>query len=336
MQAIILRELGPPENLRLEQLPDPTPGPGEAVVRLKGAALNHRDVWIRLGQYAGIKLPIVLGSDGAGEVAAVGSGVDPALVGRAVVIDPSLDWGPDERAQGRAFRILGLPDNGTYAELVKVPVANLHDKPSHLSFEQAAALPLGGVTAYRALATRARVQAGDTVVVTGAGGGVSSLAIQIACALGARVLVTSRSEEKLARAKALGAAGGVLSGSPDWVKAMGTLAGGGGPDVVIDSVGGDTFVQALALVRPGGRIVTYGSTTGTADGLEVRRIFWKQLTILGSTMGTARDFADMLALVQRAGITPAIDQVFPLDQAPAAHRRMEASGQFGKIVIRIG
>jgi NADPH:quinone reductase-like Zn-dependent oxidoreductase len=335
MKAIVLRELGPPDNLRLEQVPDPIPGPGEAVVRLKAAALNHRDVWIRLGQYAGIKLPIVLGSDGAGEVVAVGSGIDPVLVGRAIVIDPSLDWGPNERAQGRSFRILGLPDDGTYAELVKVPAANLHEKPPHLSFEQAAALPLAGVTAYRAVANRAQVQAGETVVVTGAGGGVSSFAVQFAHALGARVLVTSRSAEKIERARALGAEGGIISTSADWVKAMGKLAGGEGPDVVIDSVGGDTFVRALALVRPGGRIVTYGSTTGAAHGLEVRRIFWKQLSILGSTMGTARDFAEMLALVQRARITPAIDQVFPLAEAPQAHRRMEEAGQFGKIVVRI-
>jgi NADPH:quinone reductase-like Zn-dependent oxidoreductase len=235
----------------------------------------------------------------------------------------------------RSFRILGLPDNGTYAELVKVPAANLHDKPSHLTFEQAAALPLAGVTAYRAVATRARVQAGETVVVTGAGGGVSSFAIQFAHALGARVLVTSRSEEKIERAKKLGADGGLVPTSADWAKTMAKLAGGEGPDVVIDSVGGATFVQALALVRPGGRIVTYGSTTGAADGLEVRRIFWKQLTILGSTMGTARDFGEMLALVQQARLTPALDKVFPLAEVPAAHRRMEEAGQFGKIVVRI-
>jgi NADPH:quinone reductase-like Zn-dependent oxidoreductase len=271
MNAIVLRELGPPDNLRLEQVPDPVPGPGEAVVRLKAAALNHRDVWIRLGQYAGIKLPIIPGSDGAGEVVAAGRDVDPALVGRAVVIDPSLDWGPDERAQARSFRILGLPDDGTYAELVKVPAENLHDKPPHLTFEQAAALPLAGVTAYRAVATRALVQAGETVVVTGAGGGVSSFAVQFARALGARVLVTSRSAEKIERARALGAEGGLVSTSADWVKAMGRLAGGEGPDVVIDSVGGETFAQALALVRPGGRNVTYGSTMGAATKLEVRR-----------------------------------------------------------------
>jgi zinc-binding alcohol dehydrogenase/oxidoreductase len=335
MRAIVLRELGPAENLRLEEIPDPVPGPDEIVVRLKAAALNHRDAFIRQGLYAGIKLPIVLGSDGAGEVAAVGEGVDRALVGRPVVIDPGTDWGPDERAQGRAYRILGLPDDGTYAEFVKVPAANVHAKPASLSFEEAAALPLAGLTAYRAVVTRAQVQPGETVVVTGAGGGVSSFAIQIAHALGARVLVTSGSDDKLTRARELGAAGGVNSRSGDWVKALGPLVGSDGSDVVVDSVGGETFARALELVRPGGRVVTYGATTGAAGKLEIRRIFWKQLTILGSTMGTARDFAAMLAFCERREVRPVVDRVFPLAEAPAAHRRMDEAGQFGKIVLKI-
>ena len=334
MKAVVLRELGPAANLRLDEVPDPVPGAGEVVVRLKAAALNHRDVWIRLGQYAGIKVPIILGSDGAGEVAAVGAGVDGALVGRAVVIDPSLDWGPDERAQGRTYRILGLPDDGTYAQRVKVPAANVHAKPAHLSFEEAAALPLAGVTAYRAVVTRARVQTGETVVVTGIGGGVSSFALQIARSLGARVFVTSGSDEKLARARESGAQGGVNYRSGDWVKALAALTGGG-PDVVIDSVGGETFNRALELARPGGRIVTYGATSGAVPALEVRRIFWKQLNVLGSTMGTARDFADMLALYERRALRPVLDRTFALADAPAAHQRMERGEQSGKIVLTI-
>ncbi|HVC18594.1 MAG TPA: zinc-binding dehydrogenase [Vicinamibacterales bacterium] len=334
MKAVVLRELGPAANLRLDEVPDPVPGAGEVVVRLKAAALNHRDVWIRLGQYAGIKVPIILGSDGAGEVAAVGAGVDGALVGRAVVIDPSLDWGPDERAQGRTYRILGLPDDGTYAQRVKVPAANVHAKPAHLSFEEAAALPLAGVTAYRAVVTRARVQTGETVVVTGIGGGVSSFALQIARSLGARVFVTSGSDEKLARARESGAQGGVNHRSGDWVKALAALTGGG-PDVVIDSVGGETFNRALELARPGGRIVTYGATSGAVPALEVRRIFWKQLNVLGSTMGTARDFADMLALYERRALRPVLDRTFALADAPAAHQRMERGEQSGKIVLTI-
>ncbi|MDE3153980.1 MAG: zinc-binding dehydrogenase [Acidobacteriota bacterium] len=335
MKAVVLREIGPPTNLKLEEVPDPAPGPGEVVVQLKAAALNHRDAFIRQGLYAGITLPIILGSDGAGEVAAVGEGVDRSLLGRAVVIDPGMDWGPDERAQGRAYRILGLPDNGTYAQRVKVPAANVHPKPAALSFEEAAALPLAGLTAYRAVVTRAGVQPGETVVVTGAGGGVSSFVLQIAHAIGARVFVTSGSDEKIARARQLGAEAGVNYRTGDWVKGLGGLIGGDGPDVVVDSVGGETFGQALALARPGGRVVTYGATTGATGKLEVRRIFWKQLTILGSTMGTARDFASMLAFCDRHALRPVVDRVFPLAEAAAAHARMDDAGQFGKIVLRI-
>jgi len=335
VKAVVLRELGPAENLRLEEVPDPVAGPGEVVVRLKAAALNHRDAFIRQGLYAGIKLPIILGSDGAGEVAAVGEGVDRTLLGRVVIMDPGMDWGPDERAQGRSYRILGLPDDGTYAQMVKVPAANVHPKPVALSFEESAALPLAGLTAYRAVVTRAGVQPGETIVVTGAGGGVSSFVVQIAHAIGAKVFVTSGSDEKIARAGQLGADGGVNYRTGDWVKALAPLVGRDGPDVVVDSVGGATFGRALELVKPGGRVVTYGATTGSVDTLEVRRIFWKQLTILGSTMGTARDFASMLSFCERHRIRPAVDRVFPLVEAPAAHRRMDEAGQFGKIVLKI-
>jgi zinc-binding alcohol dehydrogenase/oxidoreductase len=177
MKAIVLRTLGAPDTLQLEERPDPQPGAGEAIVRLRAAALNHRDIYIRTGQYAGITLPIVLGSDGAGEVVDTGPGVDETWRGRQVVIDPSFNWGDDERAQGPSFHILGLPRDGTYAELVAVPVDQLHDKPGHLSFEEAAALPLASLTAYRALVTRGHVGAGDTVVVTGIGGGVATCAL---------------------------------------------------------------------------------------------------------------------------------------------------------------
>ncbi|HEV3163238.1 MAG TPA: zinc-binding dehydrogenase [Isosphaeraceae bacterium] len=335
MKAIILRDLGGPELLRMEEVADPAPGPDEAVVRLEAAALNHRDVWIRKGLYAGIKLPIILGSDGTGHVAAVGSAADPSLIGQAVVINPSLDWGPDDRVQGPSFRILGLPDNGTYAQLVKVPAANIHPRPAGLSAEKAAAIPLAGLTAFRAVVTRAQVRSGETVLVTGIGGGVSTFVLQLAKAKGARVLVTSGSDAKLARARELGADGGVNYHADDWAKQVVNLTGGEGPDVVIDSVGGATFVAATELVRPGGRIVTFGATTGPAEKVEVRRIFWKQISVLGTTMGTPREFHDMLALYSELGLEPVVDQVFPLAKAPAAHQRMEEAGQFGKIILRI-
>lgn len=333
MRAVVLTGLGDSDNLRLESRPDPVPGPGEALVRLHAAALNRRDVWIRKGQYAGIKVPIVLGSDGAGEVVDVGERVDPSWKGRQVVIDPSFNWGSDERAQDSAFNILGLPVNGTYAELVVVPAANLHPKPATLTWEEAAAVPLASVTAYRALVTRARVQAGETVVVTGIGGGVATCALQIARVLGAKVFVTSGHDSKIAAAKRLGAMGGVNHRKDDWVKTL--LAEiGYRPDVVIDGAGGETFNRALDALTPGGRLVSYGSTLGVAQNVEVRRIFWKQLNVLGSTMGSPSDFAAMLELYD-AGMKPVIDKVFPLEQAGDAHIRMEAGDQFGKIVLRI-
>jgi NADPH:quinone reductase-like Zn-dependent oxidoreductase len=334
MKAIILRELGAPENLKLEDWPDPQAGPGEVVVRLKAAALNHRDVFIWQKLYPNIQLPAILGSDGAGVVASVGDGVDPALVGSEVVVEPGLDWGPDDRLQGPKYRILGMPEEGTYAEQIRIPVANLHAKPAHLSFEEAAALPLAGLTAYRAVASRAQVQAGETVLVTGIGGGVATFAMQIAKQLGARVYVTSGSDDKLARAKDFGADGGVNYKQADWGKQIVALSGGG-PDVVIDSAGGEALETAVKIIKPAGRIVFYGATTGLAKNLDLYRAFFKQLTIMGSTMGSPREFAAFLKLYDEAKLKPAIDQVFPLADAAAAHRRMNEAGQFGKIVLRV-
>lgn len=333
MKAIVLRTLGNPDVLQIEQVPDPQPAAGEAIVRLRAAALNHRDVWIRKGQYAGITLPVILGSDGAGEVVDIGAGVDAGWRGREVVINPSFNWADDERVQGPAFQILGLPRDGTYAELVTVPASALHPKPAHLSFEEAAAVPLASLTAYRALVTRAQVQADDVVVVTGIGGGVATSALNFAIRLGARVYVTSGHDAKLQAARGLGASGGVSHADPAWPKALVALIGGR-PDVVIDGAGGETFNHALDLVRPGGRVVTYGATVGPVQSLEVRRIFWKQLNVLGSTMGSPRDFAAMLQLYAN-GLRPVVDTVLPLDQAAQAHRRMEEGQQFGKIVLRI-
>jgi NADPH:quinone reductase-like Zn-dependent oxidoreductase len=324
MRAVVLRGTGGPENLRLESVPDPTPEPGEVVVRLRAAALNHRDVWIRKGLYAGIRLPVILGSDGAGELED----------GRRVVINPGFDWGDDPRAHGPNFRILGLPDDGTYAEMVKVPAGHVHAFPADWSWEEAAALPLAGLTAYRALVTRAAVRAGEWVLITGIGGGVSQLALQIARALGARAFVTSGSDDKIARAASLGAFGGVNYRQPDWVKQLVAITGGG-PDVVIDSVGGETLNQAVEAVKPGGRIVSYGATTGAVPRFEVRRLFWKQVSLLGSTMGTPAEFRAMLDLFEQHALRPTVDQAFPLADAAAAHRRMEEAGQFGKIVLRV-
>ena len=333
MRAVVLHTLGAPDVLKLEDAPDPRPDPGEVVVRLRAAALNHRDVWIRTGRYANIKLPLILGSDGAGEVQETGPGVDSAWRGRRVLIDPAFHWGEDERAQSAAFQILGLPRDGTYAQLVRVPIDHLYDIPAHLSFEEAAAVPLASVTAFRALVTRARLSSADILVVTGIGGGVATCCLLMAASLGARVYVTSGSDAKIEAATAHGAAGGVNHGDPEWPRALISLIGGR-PDVVVDGAGGETFNHALDVVKPGGRVVSYGATLGAAKNLEVRRIFWKQLNVLGSTMGTARDFAAMLELYA-TGMRPVVDSVLPLEEAAEAHRRMEEGRQFGKIVLKI-
>ena len=258
----------------------------------------------------GYSLPIILGSDGSGDVVAVGDHVPASLIGKSVVIFPSLDWGPNDQVPGPAFRILGMPDDGTYAQFVKVPAANVFPKPDSLSYEQGAALALAGLTAYRALVTRAAVQPGETVVITGIGGGVACFALQIAVWLGAQVFVTSGSDEKLERARSLGASGGANHKTEDWTVKIRSLNQGRQPDVIIDSIGGDIFNKALELVRPGGRIITYGATTGPASQFEIRRVFWKQLNVLGSTMGNAKEFQAVLDLYGHHRMRPVIDQIY--------------------------
>jgi zinc-binding alcohol dehydrogenase/oxidoreductase len=334
MKAIVLREFGGPEQLRYEVVPDPTPGRGEVVVRLKAAALNRRDYFITINQYPGIRLPAIPGSDGAGIVAAVGEGVDNVAVGSEVVINPTLNWGENPRVQGPDFQILGVPTDGTYAQLVKVPAENVYPKPEYLTWEEAAALPLAALTAYRALITRGRLQPGETVFIPGIGGGVATFLLQIAAAAGARVFVSSRSDEKIERALQLGATGGVNVNSEKWVKELQARMEGQA-DLCVDSVGGDTFSQLIRITKPGGRIVTFGATRGPVPNLVMPLIFLKQLDILGSTMGNAEEFEQMLSFFQKHEIRPVIDRLFPLEQASEAVKRMQAGDQFGKILLEI-
>lgn len=332
MQALVLDGINQP--LQLREVPTPSPGPGEALVQLHAAALNHRDVWIQKGQYAGLKFPVILGSDGAGTVAELGEGISTDLRGQAVLINPGHNWGTNPAAQAKEFSILGLPADGTFAEYVCVPAHTLRPMPAHLSFAQAAALPLGGVTAYRAVFTRARLQAGERVLISGVGGGVALLALQMAVAVGAEVWVTSGSEEKIAKAVALGAKGGIGYKTAKWPAALSQQAGGGF-DVIVDSAAGPGFNDLLDAAAPGGRIVFYGATHGDIPQLAARKIFWKQLSVLGSTMGSEQDFADMVALFERHRIVPVIDQEFALTEGEAALRHMDDGAQFGKIVLRI-
>ena len=332
MRAIRLLRQGPPEELKLEELPDPVAQPGCAVVKLRAAGLNRRDVFIRQGLYPRIQLPCVLGSDGAGEVISVGAGASASWIGKRVVIIPCEGWGSDPRAQGRDFAILGMPRQGTMAEQIAVPVAQLCEAPAHLSFEESAAIPLAGLTAYRSLVTRGGLQRGEHVLVTGIGGGVATMALVLAKALGAQVSVTSGSEEKLARARALGAIAAVSYKQKGWEKELAAQAGRP-PSLIIDGAGGDDLNALVAAAAPAARIVCYGATRGAPKALDMPRIFFKQVDLRGSTMGTDEEFRAMLALVEREKVKPVVDRVFALSDAVEANRLLEQSEQMGKIVL---
>jgi NADPH:quinone reductase-like Zn-dependent oxidoreductase len=329
MRAIRIEAIG---KLVAEEVPDPVPQAGEALVALKAAALNHRDVWIKKGQYAGLKFPCIPGSDGAGIVTVVGPGADPSWVGREVVINPGSGWGPSESAQGSAFAILGLPRDGTLADKIAVPADQLSPKPPYMSWEEAAALPLSGLTAWRALVSRARLRKGERVLVTGIGGGGALFALQFAVASGNEAWVTSSSDDKIARAVKLGASGGFRYDSDGWaaqaVKAPGPF------DVIIDSAGGAGFANLIDAAAAGGRIAFFGATRGNAPEMVLRKIFWKQLSILGTSMGSAADWRAMTDFVLHHTLRPVISDVFPFERAVEAFELMERGGQFGKIVVR--
>ncbi|MFZ7125251.1 MAG: quinone oxidoreductase family protein [Desulfobacterales bacterium] len=332
MRAAVLHELKALDKLVVEEVEDPQPGPEEAVVQIHAAALNRRDVWILQGLYPGIRVPAVPGSDGCGVVTEVGNPGQKNWVGKSVVLNPSLDWGDNLRVQGKDFHILGMPTNGTFARYVKIPVANLFPKPEYLSDEQAAAIPLAGLTGYRALVTQGRASRQDTVLITGAGGGVAALTAQMAAAIGARVLVTSSSEEKLETAIRFGAEHGFNYRSEDWIDQIRDKVGG--VDLIVDGAGGRQFGSMLNLLNPGGRVVVYGATAGPVEGIDIYRFFFKQITFQGSTMGSPEDFAGMIRLFEDHRIQPTVDRVFALDDIREAYQRMMTGRQMGKIVIR--
>jgi zinc-binding alcohol dehydrogenase/oxidoreductase len=331
MKAIVLEAADKP--LAYKNVDKPTLQPGEALVQVKAAALNRRDYWITVGKYAGLKYPAILGSDGAGIVAEVGSDADKHWIGKEVIINPGYGWGDSDDFQSDDFKILGLPADGTFAEYVKVQAQHLHPKPVHLSWEQAAAIPLGALTTYRALFTKGKAKKGDKVLITGVGGGTGTFALQFAIAAGCQVFVTSGSGEKLERAKRLGAAAGVNYKAQDWAEQLKQLSGGF--DVIIDSALGDGFAKLPDICNPGGRIVIFGGTAGNIPALNGRKIFWRQLQIIGTMMGSPDDFTAMLDLVNAHKIMPVIDEVFPLADAAQAIAKMENSSQFGKIVLTV-
>jgi NADPH:quinone reductase-like Zn-dependent oxidoreductase len=317
VKAIRIHEDGGPEVLRYEDAPDPHPGDGEVLVHLRAASLNRLDLWVRQG-LPSVPKPRILGADGAG--------VDES--GRRVVINPGIE-------HGDKITVIGEHTDGTHAELIAVPASNVYELPDEISFEAAAAFPLVFETVYRMLVTRAALQQGEWVLVWGAGSGIGSASLVIAKALGAQVVATSSSDAKLERARDLGADTVVNHKNGDVVAAVKEATGGSGVDVVVEHVGEATWQTSLQAVRPQGRIAVCGATSGPNPKAALHRIWWKQLTILGSTMGTRTDFEAVYKLVKAGRATPVVDSVFPLADARAAHERMESGEQFGKIVLRI-
>jgi zinc-binding alcohol dehydrogenase/oxidoreductase len=317
VKAIRIHEDGGPEVLRYEDVPDPSPGEGDVLVELRAASLNHLDVWIRKG-LPSVPKPRILGADGAGVIA----GTD-----ERVVINPGI-------VRNGKTHIVGETMDGTHAELIAMPRAFVHPIPADLSFEEAAAFPLVFLTAYRMLVPRARLQKGEWVLIWGIGGGVATAALAIAKALGARAVVTSSSDEKLARARELGADATVNHDTEDVVARVKEITEGGA-HIVVDDVGEATWKRTLDAARPEGRIVVCGATTGPNPPAALHRVWWKQLSILGSSMGTPEDFQCVYELVAAGKARPTVDRVYPLAEARAAHERLEAGEQLGKIVLSI-
>jgi zinc-binding alcohol dehydrogenase/oxidoreductase len=317
MKAIRIHEDGAPDVLRYEDVPDPEAADGEVLIELRAASLNHLDVWIRKG-LPSVSKPRILGADGAGVIA----GTD-----QRVVINPGI-------VTGGKMHIVGETMDGTHAQLIAIPRENVHPIPGDLSFEEAAAFPLVFETAYRMLVPRARLQPGEWVLIWGIGGGVATAALSLAKALGAQVVVTSSSDAKLERALELGADAAVNHETDDVVARVKEITGGGA-HVVVDDVGEATWKRTLDAARTEGRVVVCGATTGPNPPAALHRVWWKQLSILGSTMGTPDDFKGAYDLIAAGKARPVVDRVFPLADARLAHERLEAGEQLGKIVLAI-
>ncbi|HUM50916.1 MAG TPA: zinc-binding dehydrogenase [Chitinophagales bacterium] len=329
MQALVLNQ----NSFQLEVVDNPTLTENQALVKIKYAALNHRDQWIREGQYAKIQLPAILGSDGCGEVVEVFNEADKHWIGKEVILNPNINWGTNQSFQSKDYQILGMPAQGTLAEYIVVNTNRLYEKPTHLSAEQAAALPLAGMTAYNALFNKGNVEKGMNVLISGVGGGVAQFAFLFAHAVGCNVYVTSSKNEVLKTCKNLGAKDVANYTEKDAVKNLSKSIGGF--DVIIDSACGDGMNELVATLKPTGKFVFYGATRGLPKELNMRPIFWNHLQILGSTMGSDDDFIKMIALCNEYLIKPILDKTFDFANAVAAFDRMKDGAQFGKIIVKV-
>ncbi len=340
MRAVRIHAHGGPEVLRVEDIPDPVPSPGEVLIRVRAVSLNHLDLFVRRGM-PGVKIPLprIPGSDASGEVEALGAGATRFKVGDRVLVNPGLSCGHcGFCAGGRGslclgYRLLGEHGDGTCAERISVPERIVHPLPPALSFDQGAAFPLTGLTAWSMLVTKARVRPGEDVLIVGAGAGVGVMAIQIARLCGARVFATAGTDEKLGKCKALGADVLINHAKTPFDQAVREITAKRGVDVVMDYVGKATWQQSLRATARGGRIVTCGAATGFDPVEDLRHIFFRQLSILGSTMGSAREFSDMLASVASGRIKPVVDRAMPMAEVAEGHRLLEARQVFGKLIL---
>jgi zinc-binding alcohol dehydrogenase/oxidoreductase len=329
MKALILTGPGVTE---LKEAPIPELSPGRALIKMKAASMNRRDEWIKEGKYPGIKYGVTLGSDGSGVVEKVFDEGDKHWVGQDVVINPNINWGPDAEVQSKLYTILGMPVDGTFAEYASVPVDRLQRKPLHLNSLQASTLPLGGLTAYRALFKRGGLVAGQNVLISGFGGGVAQFAFSFAQAAGANVYVTSGSDQKIEKALKMGAKGAYnYKRETTYADLWKTK---GGFDLVIDSAGGDQFNGFIKMLKPSGKIVFYGATNGLPAKIDLYKMFWNQLSLIGSTMGNDQEFADMLSFVERHQLKPVIDSIRPFSKIIDSFSDILLPNKVGKIVFQ--
>jgi 2-desacetyl-2-hydroxyethyl bacteriochlorophyllide A dehydrogenase len=343
MKAVVFHEHGGPEKLKYEDRPDPQIKPDEVLVRVKACALNHLDIWIREGipSYK-IQLPHISGSDVAGQIERVGNGVKGIKVGQKVFVSPGLNCGTcDECKAGHdnlcpSFGVLGAKTDGGYAEFVAVPGRNVIPIPGALTFEQAAAFPLVSVTAWHMAVTLAWLRKGETALIMGAGSGVGSMAIQVAKYVGAKVITTVGSKDKVKKALVIGADEVINHATEDVTKRVMELTGGRGADVVIEHIGPEVWDRCLKSLAKGGRLVTCGATTGGEAKIDLRYLFSRNLTLKGSYMGTKAELLEAAKLVGAGKLKPVIDQVYPLKDARAAQEQMLSRKFFGKIVLTIG
>lgn len=341
MKAVVIRQHGGPEVLEYTDVPEPVIEANEVLVEVKACALNHLDIWVRKGM-PGIEIPLphILGNDVAGIAKQVGDLVTWVKAGEEVMVQPGVSCGHCEACLGgkdnfcRDYDIIGYRRDGGYADLVAVPGANIIPKPRQLSWEEAAALPLVTVTAWHMLVTRANVQPGETVLVHAAGSGVGSIAIQIAKLRGARVITTAGTDEKLAHAREIGADETVNYTNDDWPKEVKRITDRKGVDVVVEHTGAATWPGSIASLKPGGRLVTCGATSGFDARTDLRQVFYRHLNILGSFMGSKAELLAALKFVEQGKIRAVVDRVLPLSEARHAHELIDNRAQFGKVVLR--